>query len=408
MATGPGRAFALAVLLAACSAAPGAVATISPSPALTASAAATPSPSAPTASPTPTATAECAARVLARMTMDQRIGQLFLLGLADDQLGAAERDAIRTQHFGSVWFVERSTAGAATSRAVADAVQALATADATAEVRFFVAANQEGGLIQSLSGPGFTTIPSALDQSAVDPATLRAQAVQWGRELQGAGVNLNFAPVLDVVPPDADSQNEPIGVLRRGYGHDPATVSAHGLAFLRGMDDAGIATTAKHFPGLGRVKGNTDFTAAVVDTETTATDPYLAPFRDAIAAGVPFVMVALATYTRIDGSTLAAFSPAVIRQLLRASLAFDGVVVSDDLGATAAVASIAPSDRAIGFLSAGGDLIISKTIAPARAMAAGIRARVAADAAFSARVDDAVLRVLRVKAARGLIACARV
>jgi beta-N-acetylhexosaminidase len=119
-------------------------------------------------------------------------------------------------------------------------------------------------------------------------------------------------------------------------------------------------------------------------------------------------MIALATYTRIDGSTLAAFSPVVMRQLLRASLAFDGVVVSDDLGATAAVASIAPADRALGFLAAGGDLIISKTIAPAVAMAAGIRARVAADAAFGARVNDAVLRVLRVKAARGLIACARV
>jgi beta-N-acetylhexosaminidase len=358
-----------------------------------------------TATPRPTATAECAAQVLSRMTVDQRIGQLFLLGLANDQLGAAETNAIRTQHFGSVWFVEQSGTGIAAIRSVADAVQSLAAADTTASVRFFIAANQEGGLIQSLSGPGFTTIPSAVDQGAIDPAALRARAAQWARELVSAGVNLNFAPVLDVVPPGADAQNEPIGVLRRGYGHDPTTVSDHGVAFMRGMADAGVATTAKHFPGLGRVKGNTDFTASVIDSETTPTDPYLAPFRDAIAAGIPFVMVALATYQKIDPTTLSVFSPVVMRQLLRDSLAFNGVIVSDDLGATAAVANIAPGDRAVNFLAAGGDLIISKTIAPALAMTAAIRARVQTDAAFRSRVDDAATRVLRVKAARGLVTC---
>jgi len=102
------------------------------------------------------------------MTEEQRIGQLFLLGLANDQLGVAETEAIRTYHFGSVWFVEQSAAGAPAIRAVADAVQALATPETTASVRFFVAANQEGGIIQSLKGPGFSTIPSALDQSAID------------------------------------------------------------------------------------------------------------------------------------------------------------------------------------------------------------------------------------------------
>src|SRR5438477_1410099 len=357
----------------------------------------------PTASPSPTA--ECATRVLAGMTEEQRIGQLFLLGLANDQLGAAEMNAIHTYHFGSVWFVEQSTAGAPAIRAVADAVQALATPDTTASIRFFVAANQEGGIIQSLKGPGFSTIPSALDQSAIDPATLQASAALWGRELASAGVNLNFAPVLDVVPVGTDAQNAPIGALGRGYGHDPATVSAHAIAFMKGMADAGIATTGKHFPGLGRVTGNTDFTAAVVDDVTTSDDPYLAPFRDAIAAGVPMVMVALAKYQKIDATELAVFSPTVMRQMLRVSLGFNGVVVSDDLGATVAVANIVPADRAIGFLTAGGDLIVSKTVARANAMATAIAARASIDAAFKARVDDAALRVVRAKITFGLVRC---
>src|SRR5438876_4605412 len=391
------RLLVLALLLSACTQ----TVVASPTPTTT------PTPSAiTTPSPTPTATVECATRVLSGMSEEQRIGQLFLLGLANDQLGSAEQSAIRTYRFGSVWFVEQSTAGADAIRAVADAVQALATADTTASVRFFVAANQEGGIIQSLSGPGFSTIPSALDQSTVDPATLHVRAAQWGRELLAAGVNLNFAPVLDVVPLGTDAQNAPIGALRRGYGHDPATVSAHAIAFMNGMEDAGIATTGKHFPGLGRVKGNTDFSAAVVDGVTTPTDAYLAPFRDAIGAGIPMVMVGLATYQKIDSANLAVFSPTVMRQMLRVSLGFDGVVVSDDLGATVAVANIPPADRAIGFLTAGGDLIISKTVAPANAMAAAISARASTDPTFKARVDDAALRVLRLKAARGLVRCA--
>ena len=365
-------------------------------PTLTASATPTPSPS---------ASLDCASRVLATMTPEQRIGQLFLLGLADDQLGPAEANAIRTRHIGSVWFVEQSKAGVAAVRAVADAVQALTGPQTTADVRFFVAANQEGGIIQSLSGPGFSTIPSAFDQRTVDPLTLRSRAQQWGRELTAAGVNLNFAPVLDVVPAGTEAQNEPIGALKRGYGSEPAAVSAHAIAFMDGMDDAGVATTGKHFPGLGRVKGNTDFTAVVVDSETTSTDPYLVPFRDAAEHGIPLMMVALAKYEKIDAAELAVFSPIVMRQMLRGALGYSGVIVSDDLGATVAVANIRPEDRAINFLSAGGDMIISKTVEPAIAMFEAIASRASLNAAFRSRVDDAALRVLRLKAARGLIRC---
>jgi beta-N-acetylhexosaminidase len=99
------------------------------------------------------------------------------------------------------------------------------------------------------------------------------------------------------------------------------------------------------------------------------------------------------------------FSPTVEREMLRAKLGFSGVVVSDDLGATAAVANIAPADRATRFLEAGGDLIISKTVAPANAMATAISARASADASFKARVDAAALRVVRAKVAFGLAPC---
>jgi beta-N-acetylhexosaminidase len=365
----------------------------------------TATPSAAALVPSPTAPASCAKRVLDRMTTAQRIGQLFLLGLADDRLGPAELGAIRDQHVGSVWFTAQTSIGAAGILTIADAVQAQVNPASTADVGFFVAANQEGGLIQALQGPGFSTIPSAVVQGGRAASTLTADATAWGRQLRAAGVNLDFAPVFDVVPVDADATNQPIGVLEREYGHDPLAAGAHAAAFVAGMTRAGVATTAKHFPGLGRVVGNTDFAAGVVDSVTTAGDPYLASFRTAVDAGVPFVMVALATYTRIDPAHLAAFSPLVIGELLRGSLGFRGVVMSDDLGATAAVAAMPPGQRALDFLLAGGDFIVSKTVAATVSMVAALQARAAADPKVAARVADAALRILEAKQSAGLLSC---
>jgi beta-N-acetylhexosaminidase len=343
--------------------------------------------------------------VLAEMTPAQRIGQLFFMGLPGNQLGDVERRAIEDQHIGSVWFTAQTEIGVAALRSITDAVQAQATTAATGGVGFFVAANQEGGLIQALTGPGFSTIPSAVEQGAESRDTITADALVWGQELLAAGVNLDFAPVADVVPPGADATNEPIGALSREYGHDPLTAGNGASDFIAGLTKAGVATTAKHFPGLGRVMGNTDFTAQVVDEETTPDDPYLDSFRAAIDAEVPFVMVALATYTQIDPTRLAAFSPIVIGQLLRGDLGFQGVVMSDDLADTAAVASLDPGQRAVAFILAGGDLVVSRSASATVAMVAALQAQASDDATFVTRLNEAALRVLEAKEAAGLLPC---
>lgn len=360
-----------------------------------------------TATPAPTATAaaSCVDRTFASLTDAQRIGQLFMIGLIKDRLDATEIAAIAAYHFGSVAFTAHTTIGVAGVRAITDAVQAQATGDATAGIGFLVAANQEGGLIQALTGPGFDTIPSALTQGTLAPATLEAKAARWGAQLVKAGVNFDLAPVADVVPPGTDAQNAPIGQLKREYGHDVTTVSRHVVAFIDGMTEAGVATSAKHFPGLGRVLGNTDFTAEVHDDVTTRNDPFIDPFAAAIDAGVPFVMVSLATYDKIDPDHLAVFSEIVIDGILRHDLDFKGVVISDAIGATKAIATIPPATRAIDFIDAGGDLIISNQSAPAIEMAKGLASRAAADPTFSDRIDAAALHVLTAKDAAGLLPC---
>lgn len=357
---------------------------------------------APSASPSPSLS--CATRVFDGMTEAQRVGQLFLAGLpTQGGPGAELTDAIRSHHLGSVLFVGNTTAGAAAVRSMTSAVQRLAGGNAG--VKFFVAANQEGGQIQPLRGPGFPAIPAAVTQGTVPLAELTSDARSWGRELIVAGVNLNLAPVLDVVPPGTAGLNAPIGQLGREYGDEPGPVASHGVAFIDGMRAAGVATTAKHFPGLGRVRGNTDFTANVVDAVTTANDPYLSTYRAAVNAGVPFVMVALATYTRIDPGHLAVFSSAIVNGLLRRGMHFNGVIVSDDLGGAAAIAAIAPATRAIDFLEAGGDMITSQTASVAVTMDEAVLRKTSEDGWFRGVVSDAVRRILAVKADYGLLPC---
>ena len=357
--------------------------------------------STPSASASPTS---CTQRVYASMTEAQRVGQLFLVGLKPDAATPGVSAAIATYHFGSVLY-SPSAAGAAAIGQVSARIQALATTAATGGTRFFIAANQEGGEIQHLTGPGFATIPSELVQGFSSTAAERANARLWGTQLKVAGVDLDLAPVMDVVPRGTAGTNAPIGELNREFGYDPVTNGTHGAAFIQGMAQAGVATSAKHFPGLGKVRGNTDFSSGVTDTVTTLHDPDLASFQSAVDAGAPFVMIATATYTQIDASHLAAFSPVVIQQMLRQDMGFSGVVISDDLGHAAQVASIPTGTRAIDFLDAGGDMITSQVIGPAETMANDVLARANSDPSFRAVVTGAVLKVLAAKQAYGLLPC---
>ncbi|HVQ23036.1 MAG TPA: glycoside hydrolase family 3 N-terminal domain-containing protein, partial [Candidatus Saccharimonadia bacterium] len=186
---------------------------------------------------------------MASLSEAQRIGQLFMVGLRKDRVDQALRNAVTTSHFGSVAFTTQTAVGVNGVRAIADDVQGLVTDESTRGIGFLVAANQEGGRIQGLSGPGFDTIPSALVQGRWTPAKLETNAATWGSQLLNAGINVDLAPVADVVPPGTDAKNAPIGKLKRAYGHDPATVASHVGAFIAGMQKAGVATSAKHFPG---------------------------------------------------------------------------------------------------------------------------------------------------------------
>ena len=356
-----------------------------------------------TSSAVPTRSAP-AQEVFARMTQAQRVGQLFMVGTPATGVTPAVSSAITTQHVGSVILTGRSTAGVSATRSVTNALQAKATAAATAGVPLMVSADQEGGLVQVLKGTGFSTIPTALTQGRSTPSALKASATTWGRQLASAGVNVNLAPVSDTVPSAAFApRNAPIGAFDREFGYTASTVGSHAAAFAGGMRAAGVMATTKHFPGLGRVTANTDTTAGVKDTTTTRTDPYVTAFRTTAAGGAELLMTSSAIYTKIDASRPAVFSPTVIGGMVRHDLGFEGVVVSDDLGHAKAVGAWTLGARAVDFIGAGGDLVLTVDAAQAPPMVSAVLAKAASSPTFRAQVDTAALRVLTVKQRMGLL-----
>ncbi|MCU1538821.1 MAG: hypothetical protein JWP82_3172 [Humibacillus sp.] len=358
------------------------------------------------ASPQATAALTPAAQAKAaydRMTTAQRIGQLFMVGGPVTGLSSATTTAITRYHVGNLVLTGRTTAGAPPVRYLAGQAQNLTTSAATGAVPLLVAADQEGGAVQVLRGPGFSTMPTALTQGTWSDATLSANARTWGTQVMRSGVDVDLAPVMDTVSKSFAPFNKPIGYYGREYGYTQAVVADKGTTFLKGMQASGLAMTAKHFPGLGRVTGNTDTTSGVTDTVTTRTSPDLAPFRAAVTAGARLLMVSSAYYSRIDPARPAVFSPTVIRGMIRADLGFGGIVISDDIGDAKQVAAWAPGIRAINFLICGGDMVLTVNPSLIPAMVGAVSARVATNTAFRGQVQAAALRVLTVKAQYGLL-----
>ncbi|MDO8150159.1 glycoside hydrolase family 3 N-terminal domain-containing protein [Isoptericola sp. b408] len=372
-----------------------------PTPSGTPSASPRPSPSpTPSASSTPGAAAEGrtdADDPLAGMSLEEKVGQLLVVGapVAEGGVHAPTRTAVVDHHVGNVFLHGRSEAGLAATRELVDAYRALAPSSAPP---MLVATDQEGGAVQVLRGAGFSEIPAATRQATWPRARLERLATRWGTELADAGVDLNLAPVMDLVPAGNQQANAPIGYFSRNYGNTARSVVDGATAFSAGMQSAGVEPVIKHFPGLGRVTENTDTTASVVDDTITAGSKDVEVFAAGIDAGARFVMLSNAVYTRIDPDQQATFSPAVVA-ILRDDLAFDGVVITDDVSAAAAVDDVAPADRAVAAVEAGVDLVLASadpSVVPAMADALVERAR--ADEEFAAQVDTAVERVLAAKA----------
>jgi beta-N-acetylhexosaminidase len=265
-----------------------------------------------------------------------------------------------------------------------------------ADSPMLVAADVEGGQLQAL-GDAVTPFAGNMALDAVgDPDLAERVAFALGLEARAMGVNVAYAPALDLA---SEPANVALGI--RSFGDDPAVVGRLGAAMVGGFQAAGVAATVKHFPGLGSVREDTHHGLGVVSLERGALERGpLAPFRAAIAAGTRLVMSAHVAVPAVtgDASVPATLAPAVMHDLLRGELGFEGVTISDALDMRALAQGEAQADLVRAAVNAGVDLLLCAADRDAiarieRALADGAAAR-----AFDA--DGLAAAAVRVTALR--------
>lgn len=338
-----------------------------------------------------------AVRAVDAMTLDERIGQLVMAPLPAGSDPSTLRGLIVDQHVGSVLIIGNWNSGTTGVSAATSELQSYAPSNN----RLLMTTDQEGGSVQHLSGNGFDTMPSATDQGTMDTAQLRQSAATWGTQLKSAGINVDLAPVVGTVTVDRSS-NAPIGALNRDFGLDAAGNAKHAKAFIEGMSDSGVGSAVKHYPGLGSVTGNTDFTASgILDTTTTLDGPEISAFNSTLEASPSMVMMSLATYQAIDPDNPAVFSSTLVTGYLRGKIGFQGVVTSDSLSATA-LSGVQPSDLGVRLVEAGGDLACIGASSYVQPVLDGLNAKAAGDATFARKVQQSAIRVMTLKYEMGL------
>jgi len=214
-----------------------------------------------------------------------------------------------------------------------------------------VAIDQEGGEVKRLPDDPPDLAPSQMGRSG-GASSARAQGLVTGNALARIGIGVDLAPVLDLGRSGSF-------VASRTFGDDPKRVATLGGAFADGLEEGHVAATAKHFPGLGSATANSDLGPSPVDASKDDLQADLEPFEAAIDASIPLIMVSNAIYSAYDADRPASVSPRVIGGLLRDSLGYTGVVITDDLDAGAVTAAgLDQSAAAVAAAKAGADLLL--------------------------------------------------
>jgi beta-N-acetylhexosaminidase len=355
--------------------------------------------------------AQAASRVtklLAAMSVEEKVGQVFMLWFKGPAVSEDIAGLIRDRHLGGVILYSAPGNIDSPQQVAALAAGLQARAAATGQgVGLLVGVDQEGAPVARLRR-GFTLFPSQMAQAATGRADLvRQAAAATARELRAVGINVDFAPVADVnVNPD----NPVIGI--RSFGASPADVARYAAAATAGYVSAGMICTPKHFPGHGDTSVDSHVGLPRVDHDAKTLDRVdFPPFRAAFAADAPAVMTAHVVAPALDGSNPAlpaTLSRRVLEGILRGRLGFDGVIFTDSLGMGAVADTFGMAEAAVLALAAGADVLLVGADA-GRSENQRLEAMDAVVAAVhsgrvpAARLNAAVTRVLRLKERYGLL-----
>ena len=350
-----------------------------------------------------------AERTLETMTLEQKVAQLFFV--TPEQLtgasvatvaGTKTAEALERIPVGGLIYFKQNITGAQQLRDLLAGTRELACG-VGAGIAPFLGVDEEGGtLVSRIAKSGFFDVPTFPDMADIGATGDPSRAAEVGREigsyLAEIGFNVDFAPDADVL---TNPNNTSIG--RRSFGSDPGLVASMVAAEVEAMLETGTLPCAKHFPGHGDTAGDSHTGAVYAErTREEIEACELEPFRAAIEAGCPFVMVGhIETPSFAADGLPASLSKTMMTDVLRDDLGFEGVIISDSFVMGAITQNYAPADAALRFFEAGGDMLLeTEDLGGAYE---GVLAAVREGLLSEERVDESVLRILRAKEIAGLI-----
>lgn len=342
------------------------------------------------------------ARLMESMSVEAKVGQLFMPAIINDSSGRpirAVNDEVRRMiaeiQPGGIILFGANLVDVSQTRALVDALQQASS------LPLLVSIDQEGGLVSRLTDSAAmnaTPVPSARRVGRTADTELAYEIARViGRELRSIGVTMNFAPVADIA---TNPRNQVIG--SRAYGNDAENVAVMVAATVAGLQIEGISSVVKHFPGHGDTLEDSHFEMAVLPhgIERLRAVEFV-PFRAGITAGADGVMLGHISLPGIrDNLEPATFAADLVTQYLRGELGFEGVVVTDSLAMGALVKYYAEDQLALRAFQAGADILLRP-----RLVRASYRTMVAAAADGTIDLDAlnaSVRRILWLKYRRGL------
>lgn len=320
------------------------------------------------------------------MTPAQKAGQLMLVGLEGTEPGEDFAKELQENQYGGVILFDSNLASAEQTKQLTTKLQNLST-----QSPLLIGVDEEGGQVARMKG--FVLPPPS--EAAIGRTGDPKQAKQWAEKTAGKlktlGFNLNLAPVADI-----GSANE------RSYSNDPAMVSRFVNGSLNGYRTAHLLATLKHFPGLGKGQADTHVDEVVVDADRdTLLREDVKPFQEAMGQFPPeafAVMVTHVRYPAFDKENPASLSKAIMTDLLRGKLHYQGIVMTDDLGMGAISKHVSMEQAGVQAVAAGADLVmICHNPAWIREVHRGLTKAIEDGTLPEARVEEALYRVLKAK-----------
>lgn len=290
--------------------------------------------------------------IIDSLTVEEKIGQLFIVGFSGKNVSNSLIQAVNNYHFGNFIYFGENVENNAMIAKMSDDIQDLVLGDVG--IPAFIAMDHEGGMVVRLTENATHFLGNMGLAATFNPQNAYTAGKLSGSELRHYGINFNFAPVLDV---NNNPNNPVIGI--RSFSDDPKVVSSFGLKLIEGYKEVNVLTSAKHFPGHGDTITDSHYGLPLIPhSKERLFAVELAPFIDAINAGIDAIMSAHIIFSSFDSENPATLSYKVLTELLRNELGFKGLIITDEMRMQAIRDNFGVGEAAIKALKAGADLLL--------------------------------------------------